>query len=55
MSEKKSYIDQMKDLQGNGDTEMQHAEADEILCRILIELGHQELVKEYYKVNKWYA
>ena len=39
----------------NRDIESAHADADTILCNILIELGYKELVDLYNKVDKWYA
>lgn len=48
---KKSLID----LQSNDDTELAHIQADEILCKFLEELGHNDVVKEYNKISKWYA
>jgi hypothetical protein len=38
-----------------GDTEMNHIEADALLCRVLLHLGQKELVDEWYKVEKWFA
>ena len=37
------------------DWEIQHAEADAVLCQFLIELGYKKLVSEWKKVDKWYA
>jgi hypothetical protein len=48
-------IDELKQLQGDGDTEGQHGRADDILCEILVELGYIEAVEEWKKVNKWYS
>lgn len=48
-------IYQLKDLQESDDIESAHAEADDILCTVLEVLGCIELVKEYKKVQKWYA
>lgn len=48
-------IDDLKALQGDGDTEYQHGKADEILCNLLTYLGYKEVVDEYHKVDKWYA
>lgn len=39
----------------NGDAETWHAEADEVLCKFLEELGHKDLVNLYKEVPKWYA
>ena len=45
----------MRALQKMGDTERAHAEADEILLRVLRDLGCGLLVEEWEKVDKWYA
>ncbi len=49
------YIRRLKEEQENLDTEMAHWHADKILCEILKELGHHDIVAEYEKVDKWYA
>ncbi len=41
--------------QTNNDTEMAHSNADIILCELLKSLGFSEVVKQYHKVDKWYA
>jgi hypothetical protein len=38
-----------------GDSEEKHTEAAWILCEFLISIGHDDLVKIYYDVDKWYA
>lgn len=42
-------------LQGPGDTEAQHGEADGLLCEMLERLGFADVVAAFGKVNKWYA
>ena len=37
------------------DRESAHIYADDILCKLLKELGYKELVEEYDKIHKWYA
>ena len=50
------WVERMKALQSkDGDTEIQHSEADGILCEVLLYLGAKELVAEWEKVPKWYA
>lgn len=39
----------------NRDKEGAHIEADEVLCDLLIELGYQDVVDAWLKVDKWYA
>lgn len=37
------------------DIEDNHARADELLCRVLIELGYHEGIVIYENMPKWYA
>ena len=37
------------------DLEEDHIEADDLLCEVLSQLGHGELVRFYNLVDKWYA
>jgi len=39
----------------NDDYEQAHGKADDLLCELLIKLGHQDIVDVYNKINKWYA
>ncbi len=48
-------IRKLKEEQTNGDTEIAHVNADDILCNLLSELGFEDVVTEYAKVRKWYA
>lgn len=50
-----AIIAELKSLQGHGDTETAHARADDILCRLLTDLGYPEVVAEYEKIDKWFA
>ena len=43
------------DNQGNSDCELAHCNADDLLCDLLILLGHEDIVIEYNKIEKWYA
>ncbi len=45
------YLMKMKELQ----SELEHDEADWLLCSLLEELGYTELVDTYRKIPKWYA
>ena len=45
----------LRDAQKKFDIEMAHVESDVALCDLLIALGYEHVVKEYDKVNKWYA
>jgi len=53
--DKQDVISELRSLQGSDDTEVAHCEADDLLCELLISLGYQDVVDEYYKVPKWYA
>lgn len=48
-------IKSLKSLQEYGDPESAHNGADEVLCKVLISLGLQEVVDEWDLVDKWYA
>lgn len=45
----------LKELQLDGDPEGAHMWADDVLCKLLKLLGHEDVVEEYSKVDKWYA
>lgn len=51
----RSYMGRLKAAQDNCDTESAHADADTVLCDLLEALGYKKVVKEYNKVEKWYA
>ena len=51
----KEAVEKMKECVNNGDTEVAHLDADDILCDVLTQLGYKELVDIYEKVKKWYA
>jgi hypothetical protein len=37
------------------DTETAHARADDALCKLLIALGHADVVAAFNSVDKWYS
>ena len=39
----------------NYDTEMNHKEADYLLCEALSLLGQLKIVERFEEINKWYA
>lgn len=47
------YVKLLKKI--HGDTEVNHIEADDLLCNLLVDLGYQEVVDAYDKIDKWYA
>lgn len=48
-------IIKLKKLQDSCDIEVAHLSADNVLSELLKTLGYEDVVKEYYKVDKWYA
>ena len=46
-------INELQQLLTWKDKEASHARADEILCQLLIGLNHEEVVDEYYKLERW--
>lgn len=49
------WVKEMISLQGSGDIEGNHSDADDLLCKALSALGYESLVEEYKKVSKWYS
>ena len=54
MTRDKALI-RLRKLQKSDDTECAHGEADGILCKLLERLGFEDVVQEYYRVEKWYS
>jgi hypothetical protein len=48
-------IDKLKRLSKNTDIEFVHIEADKILCKLLTQLGYEEVVEEFENLDKCYA
>lgn len=48
-------IAKLKALQADNDTEVAHIRADDVLVALLSELGFDDVVSEYDKIEKWYA
>ena len=55
MLTKEQALEIIKKAQTSDDTEMAHIDADYALCGLLKWLGHEDVVREYRKVGKWYA
>ena len=57
--EKRKQIKKIKQhlikLQFELDTEYAHVQADECLCILIELLGYKKIVREYKKIDKWYA
>ena len=49
------FIVKIKVIEKINDTEVRHAELDDLLCAFLNTLGYEKLVDEYNKSPKWYA
>lgn len=52
---KERALEILEELSRSGDYEMAHSEADDVLCELLVSLGHQDVVDLWVKVGKWYA
>lgn len=48
-------VEELKDCQCFADPEEGHIKADDVLCKLLIALGHQAVVDEWEKVHKYYS
>ena len=48
-------IKRLIELQADEDRACGHAEADDLLCELLVSLGYSELVKEYKKIYKYFS
>lgn len=49
------FQDEMNRLAEDDDTEMRHAFADEMMCKILCQFGYEIGVGLFKKMEKWYA
>lgn len=45
----------LRELAKWGDTEIAHIEADKAIMDFLTQLGHEDVVKLFDKIDKWYA
>lgn len=52
---KRKALKELRELQQAKDLEAGHIRADEILCELLAELGYQSVVREWEKLDKYYA
>lgn len=51
----KEFAEKMKEIFKNGDGELSHIEADELMAEVLSSLGYEEGVKIFFSHEKWYA
>jgi hypothetical protein len=49
------FYHKMLEIADNLDQEARHAEADNLLCAVLMELGYSTGVEVFHKMEKWYA
>lgn len=49
------YLNRLKTLKETDNPETAHADADDVLCELLYELGYEEIVEAYKAIEKWYA
>ncbi len=49
------FLEEMRSLSYEYDTEHEHLLADELMCKILESLGYAEGVKVFREMTKWYA
>ncbi len=52
---KSAMVKISQEADADGNLEMSHAEADELLCKALREAGYGDGVDIYEKLGKWYA
>lgn len=48
-------MDVLRKCQQSSDTDAAHSIADQAICGLLESLGYGDVVKEYDKIEKWYA
>ena len=48
-------IDILTRINEVSDTEMAHIHADNVLCALLRNLGYNDIVNTYERINKWYS
>jgi len=52
---KADTIKLLKIEQNNEDIENAHCNADDIISKLLIELGYGDVIEEYDDIEKWFA
>lgn len=55
--EKAECLERMKAIsqENDGDPESTHRQAGDVLCDLLIVLGHNDIVDIFYELERWYA
>ena len=54
-AEAKARLIELQTIPGASDPEAAHSEADKVLCQLLRDIGYDDVVTEWEKINKWYA
>lgn len=51
------YVNEMREIADSPDLdeESAHINADDLMCRLLLQLGFVDVVDEYNRVTKWYG
>lgn len=59
MNRSQKYITELETIHDKWckdlDNEIAHLRADDILCKLLRELGYGDVVSAFEKIEKWYA
>jgi hypothetical protein len=53
--DKQRLLEELKELEYDGDEEQAHVRADNILCEILLDRGDVDFVDAFNRITKWYA
>lgn len=48
-------MQKLREQINNYDIQVAHYEADWVLCKLLVALGYEDVVRLYQQVDKWYA
>lgn len=51
----KGFTNEMRRIARENDTEMTHIYMDELMCKLLRELGYGDGVDIFEETNKWYS
>ena len=51
----KGFANEMRRIARNSNTEMAHILADELMCKLLRELGYGEGIDIFEEMDKWYS
>lgn len=54
---KDDFEDKMMEIleRGAAEPEVNHGDADDLLCEMLIDLGYKDIIAIYHRISKWYA